>query len=500
MIWEFHAGAGANVADAGHRLVLSIAHSATNHNGGQLQFGPDGYLYIGVGDNANGANGQNPGVLLGKILRIDPRSSGAQPYTIPPGQPFAPGAAAEVYAYGFRNPWRFSFDSLTGDLLIGEVGENDWEEIDSLPAGQPAGANLGWNCWEGTHPYAGGHCSVPYVAPILEYAHDATHCSISGGFVARDPTVPTIAGRFLYADYCGTSINAVLLPVGSPPDIAELGTAPQIAGFGQDSDGHLYVTSLKGGVWRITGTGAADKPPIASFTLSTTTPAVGATLHLDASSSTDPDGPDLQLHVGHQRRRQDRRPRHHLRRELSDGRRATDHADGHGHGRSALVTHAARLRRRQDDAPGQHECRRQAPRDAVRAQPAEARGGAQERAPGPIPGERVGDVGARGHAAAGAPRTRDPAARRSRTTRQEDVQGSRRQRHRAAPRSAGAHGRDEGACRARAGPGACRGKIGAASRARARAPLTLSTSGRKWLGPAVPVRAQPLEASSQYPI
>ncbi len=291
VIWEFHAGAGANVADAGHRLVLSIAHSATNHNGGQLQFGPDGYLYIGVGDNANGANGQNPGVLLGKILRIDPRSSGAQPYTIPPGQPFAPGAAAEVYAYGFRNPWRFSFDSLTGDLLIGEVGENDWEEIDSLPAGQPAGANLGWNCWEGTHPYAGGHCSVPYVAPILEYAHDATHCSISGGFVARDPTVPTIAGRFLYADYCGTSINAVLLPVGSPPDIAELGTAPQIAGFGQDSDGHLYVTSLKGGVWRITGTGAADKPPIASFTLSTTTPAVGATLHLDASSSTDPDGP-----------------------------------------------------------------------------------------------------------------------------------------------------------------------------------------------------------------
>ena len=182
-------------------------------------------------------------------------------------------------------------DSLTGDLLIGEVGENDWEEIDSLPAGQPAGANLGWNCWEGTHPYAGGQCSVQYVAPILEYAHDATHCSISGGFVARYPTVPTIAGRFLYADYCGTSINAVLLPVGSPPDIAELGTAPQIAGFGQDSDGHLYVTSLKGGVWRITGTGAADKPPIASFTLSTTTPAVGATLHLDASSSTDPDGP-----------------------------------------------------------------------------------------------------------------------------------------------------------------------------------------------------------------
>ncbi|HET6172653.1 MAG TPA: PQQ-dependent sugar dehydrogenase [Gaiellales bacterium] len=291
VIWEFHAAAGANTADAGHRVVLSIPHTATNHNGGQLQFGPDGYLYIGVGDNATGANGQNAAVLYGKILRIDPRASGGQAYTIPPGQPFAAGAAPEVWAFGFRNPWRFSFDSLTGDLLIGDVGENNWEEIDQLPAGQLPGANLGWNCWEGTHPNPGGHCSVPSVPPILEYAHDATHCSISGGFVARDPTVPTIAGRYLYADYCSTGANAVLLPVGSPPDIDQLGTAPQIAGFGQDSDGHLYVTSLKGGVWRITGTGAADRPPVAVFTLSSSTPAVGANVHLDASGSTDPDGP-----------------------------------------------------------------------------------------------------------------------------------------------------------------------------------------------------------------
>ncbi|MDP9258468.1 MAG: PQQ-dependent sugar dehydrogenase [Actinomycetota bacterium] len=291
VIWEFHAAAGAGTADAGHRLVLSIPHPATNHNGGQLQFGPDGYLYIGVGDGGTGANGQNTGVLLGKILRIDPRASGGQAYTIPPGQPFAAGAAPEVYAYGFRNPWRFSFDGLTGDLLIGEVGENDWEEIDQLPAGQAPGANLGWNCWEGTHPFAGGQCSVPSIPPILEYAHDASHCSISGGFVARDATVPTIAGRYLYGDYCGTAINAVLLPVTAPADIVQLGAAPSIAGFGQDSDGHLYVTSLKGEVWRVTGTGAADKPPVASFTLSSSTPAVGANVHLDASGSTDPDGP-----------------------------------------------------------------------------------------------------------------------------------------------------------------------------------------------------------------
>ena len=290
VIWQFHAAPGADVADLGHTTVLSIAHSATNHNGGQLQFGPDGYLYIGVGDNATGANGQNTGVLLGKILRIDPRS--ATPYAIPPGQPFAAGARPEIWAYGFRNPWRFSFDSLTGDLLIGDVGENLWEEIDQLPAGQAPGANLGWNCWEGTHPFSAGKCSTPATPPIFEYAHDATHCSISGGFVARDPTVPTLAGRYLFADYCGTGASAIAVPVGATPDIATLGAAVRTAGFGQDSDGHLYITSLSnGGVWRVTGTGAADKPPVAAFTMSSTTPAVGATLHLDASGSTDPDGP-----------------------------------------------------------------------------------------------------------------------------------------------------------------------------------------------------------------
>jgi glucose/arabinose dehydrogenase len=292
VVWEHHAAPGADVADAGHRIVLSIPHPATNHNGGQLQFGPDGFLYIGVGDGGTGANGQNTGVLLGKILRIDPRATATAAYSIPPGQPFAAGAAPEIWAYGFRNPWRFSFDSLTGDLLIGEVGENLWEEIDQLPAGQAPGANLGWNCWEGTHPFSGGNCSVAATPPIFEYAHDATHCSISGGFIARDPTVPTLAGRYLFADYCGTGASAIAVPVGSPPDIATLGAAVHTAGFGQDSDGHLYITSLNtGGVWRVTGTGAADKPPVAAFTMSSTTPAVGAALHLDATSSTDPDGP-----------------------------------------------------------------------------------------------------------------------------------------------------------------------------------------------------------------
>jgi glucose/arabinose dehydrogenase len=288
VVWEFHAAPGADVTDAGHFTVLSIPHSATNHNGGQLQFGPDGYLYIGVGDNGNSGNGQNITVPLGKILRIVPHAGAA--YTIPPGQPFTPGAAPEIYAYGLRNPWRFSFDSLTGDLLIADVGDDSWEEIDQLPAGQAPGANFGWTCLEGTHAH--DSCTAPgAIPPIYEYAHDATHCSISGGFVARDPTVPTLAGRYLFADYCGSAASALALPVTSPPDIGLLGSTRHIAGFGSDSDGHLYLTSLDGGVWRVTGTGAADKPPVASFSLSSTTPAVGANVHLDASGSTDPDGP-----------------------------------------------------------------------------------------------------------------------------------------------------------------------------------------------------------------
>jgi glucose/arabinose dehydrogenase len=276
-VWEHHAAPGADVADAGHRPILAIAHSASNHNGGQLQFGPDGALYVGVGDNADSSNGQDTSVPLAKILRI--------------AAPSGPAVAPETYAYGLRNPWRFSFDSLTGDLLIADVGDNSWEEVDQLAAGTAAGANFGWTCWEGTHPHGPAGCSAPgAIPPILEYAHDATHCSITGGFVARDPTVPTLAGRYLYADYCGTGVSAVMLPVTAPADIAQFGAMAHIAGFGSDSDDHLYVTSLDGGVWRVTGTGAADKPPVASFTLSSTTPPVGAGVHLDASASTDPDG------------------------------------------------------------------------------------------------------------------------------------------------------------------------------------------------------------------
>ncbi len=412
VVWEYHARRGADVADAGHRtrpehpaLAPRITTAAS------CSSAPTATSTSASATTPMGANGQNPGVLLGKILRIDPRAS-APPYTIPPGQPFAPGAPPEIYAYGFRNPWRFSFDSLTGDLLIGDVGENDWEEIDQLPAGQPPGANLGWNCWEGTHPYSGGHCSV---------AATSAHLRVRA---RRDPLLDQRRLRRARPDRAddrrplssspttaAPSVNAMLLPVGSPPDIAELGTAPQIAGFGQDSDGHLYVTSLKGGVWRVTGTGAADKPPVASFTLSQHDARGGCDaaprrLVLDRSRR-----PHLQLHLGHRRRRQGRRPSG-VTFDVSyptAGARPITLTVTDTVGR-ALVAHAGRVRRRQDDAPGQHERRRAG--SARRCRRRARRSSRAVRKHGllrPIPGERVGDVDAHGHAAAGAQACTRPA-------------------------------------------------------------------------------------------
>ena len=275
------------------RTVLSIPHSATNHNGGQLQFGPDGYLYIGIGDGgaaATRSNGQDTTVLLGKILRIDPRAAVAT--RIPPGQPFAAGAAPEIWAYGLRNPWRFWFDALTGDLLIADVGDRQLGGDRPAPAGQPPRrelrvAVLGGHASHGSCELrrARGHPADLRVRArrhaLLD--HRRLHRARSDGADARRP-LPL--RRLLRPGR-----QRARVPVGSPPDIGVLGAARHIAGFGSDSDGHLYITSLDGGVWRVTGTGAADKPPVANFTLSTTTPAVGANVHLDASSSTDPDGP-----------------------------------------------------------------------------------------------------------------------------------------------------------------------------------------------------------------
>ena len=225
-IEEFHATSPDAADPASGRIVLTQAHpNFGNHNGGQLQFGPDGYLYAGTGDGGSGGdpkgNGQNLNSPLGKLLRIDPHPSGGNPYTVPPGNPFAgmTGDRPEIWAYGLRNPWRYSFDRATGDLVIGDVGQNLYEEIDYVarPAGASAaaGANFGWNCFEGTHPYdLSPPCNAPptsYVAPVHDYGHVNGQCSITGGYVVRDPNLASIAGRYLYADFCAGELRSIAL-------------------------------------------------------------------------------------------------------------------------------------------------------------------------------------------------------------------------------------------------------------------------------------------------
>src|SRR3954462_10063582 len=240
---------------ASDRVVLGIPHDQqSNHNGGQLQFGPDGYLYVGAGDGGSGGdpagNGQNltssdPPVinsvnhnpLLGKLLRIDPRSR--SPYAIPPGNPF-PAPAAEVFAYGLRNPWRFSFDRETGDLAIGDVGQDAFEELDEAPApGLGLGADYGWSLFEGLHTYPRGLPAGPpfpegFVFPVLEKSHSGDgYCSITGGYVVRDPALPELAGQYVYGDFCKPGLRAVTLTPGGAGNDHSLGlSVPGLDSFG----------------------------------------------------------------------------------------------------------------------------------------------------------------------------------------------------------------------------------------------------------------------------
>jgi hypothetical protein len=252
------------------RGVLTIPQPTSPvHNGGQLQFGPDGYLYIGTGDgDIDGTldvDAQNTGSLLGKILRIDPRPAGAAQYSVPPGNPFG----NEVWSYGLRNPWRFSFDAATGDLLIGDVGETLREEVNYAPwaAGGGRGLNFGWNCREGTIAFLG--CSPPpevtFTEPIFEYSHDADQVcnAITGGYVVRDPNLTGLYGRYLYADLCRGEIRSVAVPSGTGDRSEALLVAfPQ--SFGQDSCGRVYVASSEGSVYRFVGdTPAECEPPAA---------------------------------------------------------------------------------------------------------------------------------------------------------------------------------------------------------------------------------------------
>ena len=240
---------------ASGRTVLTIDHRQfENHNGGELNFGPDGYLYIVVGDGGSEGdpdnNGQNTHTLLGKLLRIDPNPNGG--YTIPAGNPFKHGGGKpRIWAYGLRNPWRFSFDRKTGALIIGDVGGRLEEEIDYAPQGTGAGANYGWSIWEGRHrdkPGVARHA----VFPVLTLPHSAGYCAIIGGYVVRDPTVPALAGRYLFGDYCRQQIMSVRLGRGRATGLRQPGLdVASTSAFGEDDAGRIYIASLAGPVYRI---------------------------------------------------------------------------------------------------------------------------------------------------------------------------------------------------------------------------------------------------------
>ena len=301
---EFHATG--NAVDSGPRQVLLIPHiAAQNHNGGQLQFGPDGDLYIGTGDGGDEddslGNGQNPASLLAKILRIDPHQSGASAYTVPADNPepsgLRPGWAPEVYAMGLRNPWRFSFDGAQaghrrcrpghvrgGRRPVGGRRARGELRLELL-RGDPSRADRG-----GELPGCRNDCDTP----VFEYDHSGGRCSITGGVVVHDFYLPALAGRYVYGDYCSGDLYSFVPPTtdgGAASGNSLVGlNVPQLSSFGVDGAGHVYAASLAGTVYRLVQSGVSDAPPVPSFTVTPNPATVGQTVKFDASGSTDPDG------------------------------------------------------------------------------------------------------------------------------------------------------------------------------------------------------------------
>jgi glucose/arabinose dehydrogenase len=241
-------------------IILEVEQPFSNHNGGQLAFGPDGYLYIGLGDGGGAGdpqgNGQNLGTLLGSILRIDvsglPATGG---YRIPVDNPFAgaAGARGEIWAFGLRNPWRFSFDIQTGLLWAGDVGQNRWEEVDIIAKG----GNYGWNVMEGFHCYSptAGCDQSGLTLPVVQYDH-AQGCSVTGGYVYRGDGIPSLRGHYIYGDYCSGSIWALDYLDGAVKRNALLvKSGLNIASFGEDRAGHLYILSRDGGIYTLVAKG-----------------------------------------------------------------------------------------------------------------------------------------------------------------------------------------------------------------------------------------------------
>jgi len=260
VIARFQANPERTAADpASETTLLTAAQPATNHNGGILAFGPDGYLYAGLGDGGGAddryENGQDLGTILGTLLRLDVSGEGA---VVPADNPFvgAENARPEIWAYGLRNPWRFSFDRLTGELWIADVGQNQWEEVNVQPAGSRGGENYGWPIMEGTHCFQASTCAQEgLILPATEYSHDLG-CSITGGYVYRGVAQPALHGVYFYGDYCTGRIWGLAPAADGGWQPAELlKSDAQISSFGETEDGELLVVDYAGNLFRLVDTG-----------------------------------------------------------------------------------------------------------------------------------------------------------------------------------------------------------------------------------------------------
>jgi glucose/arabinose dehydrogenase len=244
------------------RRLFAHQDPESNHNGGQLQFGPDKLLYIATGDGGGAGdqhgkrgNAQNLGSPLGKLLRIDPSPSGGRPFTIPKSNPFVgrSGALPEIYSYGLRNPWRFSFDRATGALTIADVGQNEFEEINYMAKGKARGANFGWRPFEGFARFT-DESAPGAIKPVLTLSHDSGYCSITGGYVVRDKALRGLYGRYVFGDFCKAGIRSVRLKSGKSSGLRAVDGARSISSvstFGEDAKGRIYVASLQGPVYRL---------------------------------------------------------------------------------------------------------------------------------------------------------------------------------------------------------------------------------------------------------
>ena len=256
---RFQVSSNPDVADpVSERLILAAAQPFANHNGGQVAFGPDGFLYLGLGDGGGSGDPDNRGQdlsdLLGSILRIDVRST--EPYTVPADNPFVQSATPEVWSYGLRNPWRFSFDRSTGDLYVADVGEGLWEEINvSTPvAGAGKGVNFGWNIMEGTHCFREAACDqTGLTLPVFEYSHQEG-CSVTGGYVYRGSAIPALQGHYFYGDFCQGWVRSFRYEAGAVTDETEwpsLTPGGSVLSFGEDAAGELYVLDQGGRVSKV---------------------------------------------------------------------------------------------------------------------------------------------------------------------------------------------------------------------------------------------------------